>query len=306
MPVAHLNSVDLNYLKIESQRVSDRLDIGFVDGANPPLIMVHGLATNLAFWYPLTPALNLLSSVVLYDLRGHGRSSMPLTGYTPSEQAEDLRELLDYLGIKTAHFLAHSFGGSVALNFDYAYPDRVESLILADTRLRALQPRQCLSDSPRGVRIGQTLAKIGIWLDEDDPEAGYHILEAIARHYLKTDPEDLSRRRERILARLAPKGSKRTSARWLKLLETTTARSDFLYGDRLSIEQLEKIKKPTLAIYGENSPTLPTVYALKDIWHHARYEFVPNAGHFFPISQPQRLVASVQSFLTSHVLSVRC
>ncbi len=259
--------------------------------------MVHGLATNLAFWYPLAPCFTDAHQVTLYDLRGHGRSSMPETGYTPEVMAEDLRELLDHLGIEAAHLMAHSFGGSVVLHFACTYPERVLSLILVDVRLRLFQPKQRLRDSPRGVRLRRTLEKIGVLLDEDDPEAGYQILEAIARLQLRTPPGQFTRRHQRILSRLLPKGSQRTSARWLKLLETTTARADFINGESLTLEQLKQLKHPIIGVYGEYSPTLPTAFALKDIWPDRHFEVIPQAGHFFPVSQPKKLIASARSFL---------
>ena len=309
MPVAHLKTVDLNYLQLP-QKLSP-----FDSLLNPPdqrepgiegeqdsqndipsnLVMVHGLATNLAFWYHLALELSVTHPVTLFDLRGHGRSSMPENGYTPRQMAEDLRELLDYLGIETAHLMAHSFGGSVILDFACAYPERVESLILVDVRLRVLQPRQRLRDWPRWKRTQRILNRIGVELDEDDPESGYQILEAIARLQMRL-PKGKHRLR-RLLSKLVPENSQRTASRWLKLLETTSARRDLKNIEGISLEQLQQINKHTLAIYGESSPTVPTANALKEVWTHAHFEFVPLAGHFFPVSQPQALITSVERFL---------
>jgi hypothetical protein len=56
--------------------------------------MVHGLATNLAFWYiRYVSAFSKRYRVTLYDLRGHGRSSITDSGYTPKNMAVDLQKL---------------------------------------------------------------------------------------------------------------------------------------------------------------------------------------------------------------------
>ena len=84
MPIAKVNGVALNYLQLDDSDGAARED----------LIMVHGLATNMAFWYfnygvPLSKKFR----VTLYDLRGHGRSEMPDTGYTPATLGQDLGAL---------------------------------------------------------------------------------------------------------------------------------------------------------------------------------------------------------------------
>jgi pimeloyl-ACP methyl ester carboxylesterase len=137
MPVALVNGVRLNYVQ---------LDDGGSD-AREDLVMVHGLATNMAFWYfKYGVALTNRFRVTLYDLRGHGRSDMPQSGYTPEVLARDLVALLDHLGIDAAHFMAHSFGGVVALNFACERPHRVRSLVLADSHLSAGRKVQARSE----------------------------------------------------------------------------------------------------------------------------------------------------------------
>src|SRR5438046_4762158 len=104
------------------------------------LVMVHGLAANMAFWY-FKYACELARDfrVTVFDLRGHGRSQITPSGYTPDNLAVDLACLLDQLGIGSAHLLAHSFGGVVALRFALQRPERVRSLVLADTHVAAVR-----------------------------------------------------------------------------------------------------------------------------------------------------------------------
>ncbi len=286
MPVARLEQVAINYMQFGRELTGE------------PLIMLHGMATNLAFWYPLAPIFAADRPVLLFDLRGHGRSSMPESGYAPHELAEDLGLLLDYLEIEKAHFLAHSFGGSVLLNFAYHHPERVKSLLLADVRVRILQPSQCPKDWSHWPRLKNNLEKVGIHLDEDDPEGGYHLLETMMRWEL-TAKADGPMPFPKLLAQLVPQiGSKRTAERWLNLIETTQAKQGFKQGENITVADLAQMHKPTLAVYGENSPALPSAQALQELWPHGRYEVIANAGHFFPLSKPEKLVIAAQEFLS--------
>ena len=107
------------------------------------------LAASRAFWF-LQYALPLSKHfrITLFDLRGHGYSSMPASGYEAAKAAEDITGLLDHLGIASCVLVGHSYGGGVALEFAGRHPQRVEKLVVLDTKINALQPTQRLSDSP--------------------------------------------------------------------------------------------------------------------------------------------------------------
>lgn len=284
MPVIKLNSFDCHYLQLQPENQEA--------GTFQDLVMVHGLATNLAFWYPLAHVFTKTHRITLFDLRGHGRSSMPSNGYTPKQMAEDLKELMDNLGIKTADLLGHSFGGSVVLHLATQYQDLVERIILADVRLKLFQPQQKPSNWSHWQQLKPALEEIGINLDENETEAGYRLLLEIARLQTEKSKEELPQ----LLSNLFPQGSKGTAKRWLKLLETTNAWQEFRNEENITLEQLEQLDKPVLAIYGEYSPTLPTAKKLQEIWSHLPLEIIPQAGHFFPLSKPKQFTTSVQNF----------
>jgi pimeloyl-ACP methyl ester carboxylesterase len=292
LPIANLNDFDCHYLQLERPGRSLELN-----SSENNLIMVHGLATNLAFWYHLAHVFTNTHRVTLFDLRGHGKSSMPSNSYTPKQLADDLKDLMNELGIKTASLVGHSFGGAVVLHFLAEYPNHVNRIILADVRSKLFQPLQMPRNWPNWYILQPALRSAGIDLDENEPEAGYRILTEIARLQLRT-PHRQDITQHKLLSSYFPLGnSTRTASQWLKLLETTTAWGDFIQSDSLTIKQLEPLKLPTLAIYGENSSTLPTAYALQKLWPHLHLEIVNEAGHFFPVSHPQKFITSVQKFL---------
>ena len=107
-------------------------------GQGPDLVMVHGLGGNLAAWHlQMVPELQADYRVTTYDLRGHGRSDAPSAGYTTTDMAEDLRGLMDSLGIERAHLVGHSWGCDIALHFALLNPQRVVDLVLIEGALLA-------------------------------------------------------------------------------------------------------------------------------------------------------------------------
>ena len=98
------------------------------------IVFVHGLVMdNLSsFYFTLANPLAESADVILYDLRGHGMSERPDTGYSVATLVADLAAILDRLGVERATLVGNSFGGLLALAFAAAYPDRVERLALID------------------------------------------------------------------------------------------------------------------------------------------------------------------------------
>ena len=99
------------------------------------VVFIHGLVMdNLSsFYFTLANPLAESCEVILYDLRGHGMSERPATGYTVAGFVADLAALLDALAItRPVTIVGNSFGGLVGLAFAATYPDRVERLALID------------------------------------------------------------------------------------------------------------------------------------------------------------------------------
>src|SRR4051812_47072954 len=87
-------------------------------GTRPDVVLIHGLTGDLSLWF-LSQTIQTLSAtrrVTAYDLRGHGYSDAPPTGYTSADYAGDLFSLMDELGIERATLVGHSFGGVIALH----------------------------------------------------------------------------------------------------------------------------------------------------------------------------------------------
>jgi pimeloyl-ACP methyl ester carboxylesterase len=106
-------------------------------GQGPPVVLVHGHSADLRLWdLQVSALLEAGYRVIRYDVRGHGRSATPPTGYTWQNYALDLRDLLDGLNVEApAHVVGLSMGGGIALQFALDFPERVSSLVLVDSTL---------------------------------------------------------------------------------------------------------------------------------------------------------------------------
>lgn len=102
-------------------------------GDGPAIVFAHGAGGNHLSWWQQVPYFRERYRCITFDHRGFGRSVDP--GTTPAQRAfpEDLRGLLDGLGIERAFLVAQSMGGSTCLGFTMAYPERVLGLVMADT-----------------------------------------------------------------------------------------------------------------------------------------------------------------------------
>lgn len=113
------------------------IDINYeIEGEGPVVTFSHSLACSLAMWDDQARALRGRYRVLRYDTRGHGKTSAPKGAYTLDQLAEDLRGLLDGLGITQTHFVGLSMGGMIGQVFALEHPGRFQSLALCDTTSR--------------------------------------------------------------------------------------------------------------------------------------------------------------------------
>ena len=261
-----------------------------------PIVLVHGLAASSAFWLRVSAELSDAQSVLLYDLRGHGRSDMSMDHYSPAEMADDLIELMDFLGINVATFAGHSFGGLLALHAALRWSGKMEGLVLVDTRLNYFQPQMKPASWPNWEHRKHTFQELGMNIEDDEPEGGYRLLTEVARLQLRG--ESIGEHLPRWVAELCGQARSRfTAKRWLELIDTTPALAQFSAGPQITPAALREIPARILAIYGQNSPTMPSALALQHERPDVDLHIVPNAGHFFPLTKPEAFTAPVREFL---------
>lgn len=100
-------------------------------GEGTPLVLIHGVALDSRIWGDLPTWLGGKYRVLNYDLRGHGKSFAPETGYSYRDLVADLNELITALEMPKISIVAHSLGGAVAIKFALRHPGKVDKLVLA-------------------------------------------------------------------------------------------------------------------------------------------------------------------------------
>jgi pimeloyl-ACP methyl ester carboxylesterase len=99
------------------------------------LVFVHAYPAHSGMWAPQRGVFEGERRVVMYDVRGLGKSDAPddARAYSQDRSVADLLALLDYLGADKADICGLSMGGNIALNFAIAHPHRVASLVVSGT-----------------------------------------------------------------------------------------------------------------------------------------------------------------------------
>ena len=107
-------------------------------GVGPTVLLVHGWLGNRSFWERQVTALRDRFTVVTVDLRGHGESSPPRTGYTIGGMAADMEQLVRAIGAQKVAVVGWSMGGMIAQELVRRLGDRATALVLVGTTAGAI------------------------------------------------------------------------------------------------------------------------------------------------------------------------
>lgn len=113
----------------------DNVEIAYVSlGSGAPVVLIHGHPFDHTMWEPQIEALATSYQVIAPDLRGYGESKLPAKGPSSfADYALDVLQLMDALKIESFHIAGLSLGGQIIMEVYRQAPDRVRSLIFADT-----------------------------------------------------------------------------------------------------------------------------------------------------------------------------
>lgn len=130
-------------------------------GAGPVVLLIHGWTCNRTFWERQVQALRDRFTVVTVDLRGHGESSPPRTGYSVGTMAGDLEHLVRALAVPRLAIVGWSMGGVVGMELARRLGDRVTALALVCTTPGGL------SDSSNSRAQPERAAEIRTAINDD-------------------------------------------------------------------------------------------------------------------------------------------
>jgi pimeloyl-ACP methyl ester carboxylesterase len=254
-------------------------------GQGTPLVFVHEFAGEARSWEPQVRFFARRYRTVAYNARGYPPSEVPddPAAYSQQQAADDIRGLLDALGLAKAHVCGLSMGGYATLHFGLSYPERALSLVVAG----------CGYGSVAGDREAfQRDAELTAGRFEQEGMAA--VADMYSRgparvQFLDKDPRGWQEFRDLLAA-----GSARGHALTLRGVQLTRP-SVFELGDRL-----EKLEVPTLIMTGdEDDPCLePGLYMKRKI-PAAGLVVIPKSGHTINLEEPDVFNRTVLDFLTA-------
>lgn len=118
----------MSFAKINGLKLSYR-----IFGKGFPVIFIHGYGAKKEIWRTQVVDISKKFKTITFDLRGTGESDRPNIPYTMNMLANDVKGLMDFIGVEKAHLIGRSFGGMIAQHFVLQYPEKVEKLILIAT-----------------------------------------------------------------------------------------------------------------------------------------------------------------------------
>jgi len=247
------------------------------DGSGTTVILVHGFTLDRRMWDDQLPALLAAGYRVLrYDLRGHGESDAPPTGYATEDHADDLGRLCDLLDVSSAHVVGLSLGGSIAAAFAERHPQRVRSLTLIDAALPGV---------PAGEELSGILSEMSRRALAGDLAGAVHEHWARSRLFVPTKDNPA------LAARLRQMNERFSG---VQFYDRAAPRQGPTVADGLAA-----VHAPALVLVGELDMQDFHVFAraYAERLPDARLQVVPGAGHMANMDQPAAVNAALLAFL---------
>ncbi|MGM1064036.1 alpha/beta fold hydrolase [Saccharothrix sp. Mg75] len=245
-----------------------RLPAADGDPAAPLVVFVHGLLTDslASYYFTIGPQVAAAGAdVLMYDLRGHGRSDRPATGYRLEHFVDDLAHLLDALGeTRPAHVVGNSFGGTVAAGLAAWHPDLVATVTMIEAEPPVAAWTRHMADGLADAKARLAREEVIGWIE--------------ANHGAHT--AKLSRGASRIL-------------------QTTTLAED-VPRSRVVDDDLSALTRPLLAVFGDESGLCEQVPGLEAALADCRTVVLPEQGHSVLVERPHETRELLLDWVRAH------
>lgn len=103
-----------------------------VVGSGPPVVFLHGFSQNNSIFEEFEKLLAQHHMLILLDSRGHGASGLGQDAVTIKLMAEDVLDVLDYLGLEKTHVIGFSDGANIAMQLAINHPERVSGIVRSE------------------------------------------------------------------------------------------------------------------------------------------------------------------------------
>lgn len=262
-------------MKAKTNGIDTHYELHGKEGA-PWLVLSHSLACSARMWDPQIEALKGSFRILAYDTRGHGGSQATPGAYTLELLADDLKALLDSLGVKAAHYCGLSMGGIIGQTFALKYPGILKTLILADTTSR--NPPEALPVWQDRIRIAEEKGMAPLV----QPTLDRWFTEA----FRKTQPGLVAEIGKLIAS--TPVAGYAGCCHAIPTINVTA--------------RLKEIKAPILVMHGDQDPATPPAMS-REIHENApgsKLVVLSPAAHLSNLEQPEAFTQAVREFLAAH------
>ncbi len=273
MPHINVNGINLHYQQ---------------SGQGPDVVLIHAFTSNMAIWM-LTGLVEHLAGdfrVTSYDLRGHGVSEIPQTGYTSAEMTEDLHQLHAALDLGPAYLVGHSFGGVVAMHAAAEYPELAAGVIASDTYfpgLKDIEPN--IADTAIWKELRQDLLKADVEIGEQvDFGSLFDIVAGLTSEQTEAIRGVMGASATRWLSQLAK-------------LAGTTAGVDVFEPAGLTAEKIRSVAVPVVGLYDEDTTFAATCRYLESHLPNCKIDTVAGARHVAPLQNSAEFARLVKLHL---------
>ncbi len=247
-----------------------------------PIVFVHEFAGDQRSWEPQVRFFSRRYRCVTFNARGYPPSDVPPepSSYSQARAVDDVRDVMDHLGLARAHIVGLSMGGFAALHFGMTYSDRALSLVVAGAGYGAEKVFEA-----QFKEVSREVAR----QFEDRGSEAYSETYALAASripFLVKDPRGWSEFR-RMLGEHSAEGSAHT-------MRGVQAERPSLYDLEAS---LARITAPTLVVVGdEDDHCLQPGIFLKRVIPACGLLVLPKTGHTINLEEPDAFNASLASF----------
>jgi len=261
-------------------------------GTAPALLLLHGLGCNRHTWDPVWDRLGEKYTIIAPDLLGHGESDKPRGDYSPGGYANGMRDLLTILGIDKVTAVGHSFGGAVAMQFAYQFPERTERLVLVNAGGLGKEVTAAI----RALGLPGYQYTLGLLTMPGLRQLSAGVLRALRATGLR-DLRDLDEVAEILESLRDPRA--RYAVHKLVTGVMDWRGQNITMRDRAYLTEL----MPLCVVWGEDDRVLPASHAqtARDFAPNARVTVMPDAGHFPHKDHPDEFADLLIDFVDSTV-----
>lgn len=245
------------------------------DKNNPTIIFLHAFTMDGRMWEKDAIYFSKKYHVVIPDLKGHGKSDAPLSGYTRNERVADLVKFLLLLNLDSIHLVGLSYGGTTAIGVALERPELLKSLTLIGT-------------SAAGYKLGTKISAI----DKIAREQG---VEAAKKRWITTSLLWYTQEQQEIKDFVRLMMDEHSGAIW----------NDPERGNYPQLNDLDKIPSinlPTQIIVGElDKMFLPLAQKLYNLFPSSEFSVISDCGHLVNLEQPEVFRKELESFIRRHI-----